>query len=112
MEQYLLKVAETNSPTLLICGGLIGLVYYVIKGQREKTAEKRDLEKKDTDIKLALQEKELENLKSQVQTLSGRWDTLQNILSNINSNLASINERISNLDARIERIERDRDENR
>ena len=109
MEQYLMELAKTNSPTLLICGGLIGLVYFLIKGEREKTAVKRDAEKKDTDIKIALNERDIENLKQQVQILSGRWDTLQDILSKMNENLAAIRERMSNLDDRIERIERERD---
>lgn len=105
MEAYLVEVAKTNSPTLLICGGLIGLVYYLIKAQREKTAAKRDSEKKDTDLQLALQAKDIENLKAQVAMQSSRWETLQDTLGKMNENLAAIRENMSNLDARIDRIE-------
>jgi peptidoglycan hydrolase CwlO-like protein len=105
MEAYLVEVAKTNSPTLLICGGLIGLVYYLIKAQREKTAAKRDSEKKDTDLQLALQAKDIENLKTQVAMQSSRWDTLQDTLGKMNENLAAIRENISNLDQRIDRLE-------
>lgn len=105
MEAYLVEVAKTNSPTLLICGGLIGLVYYLIKAQREKTAAKRDSEKKDTDLQLALQAKDIENLKTQVAMLSSHWETLQDTLGKMNENLAAIRENISNLDARIDRLE-------
>lgn len=105
MEAYLVEVAKTNSPTLLICGGLIGLVYYLIKAQREKTAAKRDSEKKDTDLQLALQAKDIENLKAQVAMQSSRWETLQDTLGKMNENLAAIRENISNLDARIDRLE-------
>ena len=105
MEAYLVEVAKTNSPTLLICGGLIGLVYYLIKAQREKTAAKRDSEKKDTDLQLALQAKDIENLKAQVAMQSSRWDTLQDTLGKMNENLAAIRENILNLDQRIDRLE-------
>ena len=105
MEAYLVEVAKTNSPTLLICGGLIGLVYYMIKAQREKTAAKRDSEKKDTDLQLALQAKDIENLKTQVAMQSSRWETLQDTLAKMNENLAAIRENISNLDQRIDRLE-------
>lgn len=105
MEAYLVEVAKTNSPTLLICGGLIGLVYYLIKAQRDKTAVKRDSEKKDTDLQLALQAKDIENLKAQVAMQSSRWETLQDTLGKMNENLAAIRENISNLDARIDRLE-------
>ena len=109
MEAYLLEVAKTNSPTLMISGGLIGLVYLLIKDQRAKTALKRDAEKKDIDVKIALLEKDNENIKSQLSVLYNRWDTLQPLLSKINENLSAIRENISNLADRVERIERDRD---
>lgn len=111
MEAYLMEIAKTNSPTLMICGGLIGLVYFLIKDQRAKTALKRDAEKKDTDVKIALLEKDNEHLRDQISVLFNRWDTLQPILSKINENLSAIRENISNLTNRIERIERDQDRN-
>ena len=112
MEAYLMEIAKTNSPTLMISGGLIGLVYFLIKDQRAKTALKRDAEKKDTDVKLALLEKDNDNLKDQIKVLFNRWDTLQPILSKINENLSAIRENISNLTDRIERIEREKDRNK
>ena len=87
------------------------MVYFLIKDQRAKTALKRDAEKKDTDVKLALLEKDNDNLKDQIKVLFNRWDTLQPILSKINENLSAIRENISNLTDRIERIERERDRN-
>ena len=88
------------------------MVYFLIKDQRAKTALKRDAEKKDTDVKLALLEKDNDNLKDQIKVLFNRWDTLQPILSKINENLSAIRENISNLTDRIERIEREKDRNK
>lgn len=85
------------------------MVYLLIKDQRAKTALKRNAEKKDTDVKIALLEKDNEHLKDQISVLFNRWDTLQPILSKINENLSAIRENISNLTDRIERIERDQD---
>jgi septal ring factor EnvC (AmiA/AmiB activator) len=112
MEAYLMEIAKsTNSPTLIICGGLIGLVYFLIKDQRAKTAVKRDAEKKDMDVKIALLEKDNDNLKEQISILFNRWDTLQPLLNRINENLSAIRENISSLTSRIERIEREKDRN-
>ena len=83
-------------------------VYYLIKGQREKTATKRDNERQKLEISLALQAKDIENLKSQVNMLTGRWDTLQEILGKINENLSAIRENISNLEKRLDRVEKER----
>ena len=85
------------------------MVYLLIKEQRAKTALKRDAEKKDSDVKIALLEKDNEHLKDQISVLFNRWDTLQPILSKINENLSAIRENILNLTDRIERIERDQD---
>jgi predicted RNase H-like nuclease (RuvC/YqgF family) len=111
MDQILVEAAKTNSPSIIFCSGLVALVYYAIKGQREKTATKRDSDKRDTDVKIALQEKDIENLKSQVNILTSRWDTLQDLLNKINENLASIRENLNNLGSRITRIEESRDFN-
>ena len=83
-------------------------VYYLIKGQREKTATKRDNEKQTLEMAIALQAKDIENLKSQVNMLSGRWDTLQEILGKINENLSAIRENISNFEKRLDRVEREK----
>ena len=83
-------------------------VYYLIKGQREKTATKRDNEKQTLEMAIALQAKDIENLKTQVTMLSGRWDTLQEILGKINENLSAIRENISNLEKRLDRVEKER----
>jgi septal ring factor EnvC (AmiA/AmiB activator) len=83
-------------------------VYYLIKGQREKTATKRDNEKQTLEMALALQAKDIENLKSQVNMLSGRWDTLQEILGKINENLSAIRENISSFEKRLDRVEREK----
>ena len=88
------------------------MVYLLIKDQRAKTAVKRDAEKKDTDVKIALLEKDNDNMKSQLSVLFNRWDTLQPLLSKMNENLSAIRENISNLTNRIERIERDNDRNK
>lgn len=80
-------------------------VYYLIKGQREKTATKRDNEKQTLEMAIALQAKDIENLKTQVNMLSGRWDTLQEILGKINENLSAIRENISNFEKRLDRVE-------
>lgn len=109
MEQILIAAIKTNSPAIIVCAGLVGLVYFVINSQREKTASKRDKDKKDQDVRMALQEKDIETLKFQVQNLSSRWDTLQELLNKINENLAAIREKISNLDKRVERIEQDKE---
>ena len=105
MEQLLLEAAKTNSPTVIICALMVIGLYYLIKGQRDKTAQKRDSDSKDTHLQIALQAKDIENLKSQVVMLSGRWDTLQEILGKINENLSAIRENILNLDKRIDRVE-------
>ena len=109
MDQFLLAAAKTNSPAMLFAAALVLLLYYVIKGQREKTATKRDADKKDQEVRIALQEKDIENLKAQVMILSNRWDTLQNLLSKMNENLAAIRENLSSMNQRIERIERERE---
>lgn len=109
MEPVLLEAIKTNSPVVIICVGLVLLVYYIISVQREKTATKRDTDKKELDVKLALQGKDIEMLKKQVDMLSNRWDTLQELLGKINENLSAIRENISNLDKRIERVENSRD---
>lgn len=83
-------------------------VYYLIKGQREKTATKRDNEKQTLEMAIALQAKDIENLKSQVTMLSGRWDTLQEILGKINENLSAIRENISSFEKRLDRVEREK----
>lgn len=108
MEQFLLEAAKTNSPSVIFCALLIVGVYYLIKGQREKTATKRDNEKQTLEMALALQAKDIENLKTQVNMLSGRWDTLQEILGKINENLSAIRENISNLEKRLDRVEREK----
>lgn len=110
MDQFLLAAAKTNSPAMIFAATLVLLLYYVINGQREKTATRRDADKKDQEVKIALQEKDIENLKAQVNILSNRWDTLQNLLSKMNENLAAIRENLSSMNQRIERIERERDE--
>lgn len=110
MDQFLLAAAKTNSPAMIFAAALVLLLYYVIKGQREKTATRRDADKKDQEVRIALQEKDIENLKAQVNILSNRWDTLQNLLSKMNENLAAIRENLSSMNQRIERIERERDE--
>ena len=92
MEQFLLEAAKTNSPSVIFCALMIVGVYYLIKGQREKTATKRDNEKQTLEMAIALQAKDIENLKTQVTMLSGRWDTLQEILGKINENLSAIRE--------------------
>lgn len=108
MEQFLLEAAKTNSPSVIFCALMIVGVYYLIKGQREKTATKRDNEKQTLEMALALQAKDIENLKTQVTMLSGRWDTLQEILGKINENLSAIRENISNLEKRLDRVEKER----
>lgn len=108
MEQFLLEAAKTNSPSVIFCALMIVGVYYLIKGQREKTATKRDNEKQTLEMAIALQAKDIENLKSQVTMLSGRWDTLQEILGKINENLSAIRENISNLEKRLDRVEKER----
>lgn len=105
MEQFLLEAAKTNSPSVIFCALMIVGVYYLIKGQREKTATKRDNEKQTLEMAIALQAKDIENLKSQVNMLSGRWDTLQEILGKINENLSAIRENISNFEKRLDRVE-------
>jgi len=105
MEQFLLEAAKTNSPSVIFCALMIVGVYYLIKGQREKTATKRDNEKQTLEMALALQAKDIENLKTQVNMLSGRWDTLQEILGKINENLSAIRENISNFEKRLDRVE-------
>jgi septal ring factor EnvC (AmiA/AmiB activator) len=112
MEQFLLEASKTNSVPLIFSASLMVLVYYIIKEQRDKTATKRDSEKKDQDIRLALQEKDIENMKSQISILMTRWNTLNDLLSKINENLSAIRENISSLDSRIKRIEEDEDRNR
>lgn len=107
MEQVLVEAAKTNSPSVIICALMMVGLYYLIKGQREKTATKRDSDKQHLELQLALQAKDIENLKSQVTMLSGRWDTLQEILGKINENLSAIRENILNLDKRIDRVEHD-----
>ena len=107
MENLLIEAAKTNSPTVIICALMIVGVYFIIKGQREKTATKRDGDKKSQDLKIALQEKDIENLKSQVNMLNGRWDTIRDILGKINENLSAILQNISNLEKRMDRVERD-----
>lgn len=109
MDQFLLAAAKTNSPAMIFAAALVLFLYYVIKGQREKTANRRDADKKDQEVRIALQEKDIENLKSQVNVLSNRWDTLQNLLSKMNENLAAIRENLTSMNQRIERIERERD---
>ena len=108
MEQFLLEAATTNSPSVIFCALMIVGVYYLIKGQREKTATKRDNEKQTLEMAIALQAKDIENLKTQVTMLSGRWDTLQEILGKINENLSAIRENISNLEKRLDRVEKER----
>ena len=108
MEQFLLEAAKTNSPSVIFCALMIVGVYYLIKGQREKTATKRDNEKQTLEMAIALQAKDIENLKTQVTMLSGRWDTLQEILGKINENLYAIRENISNLEKRLDRVEKER----
>jgi len=108
MEQFLLEAAKTNSPSVIFCALMIVGVYYLIKGQREKTATKRDNEKQTLEMAIALQAKDIENLKTQVTMLSGRWDTLQEILGKINENLSAIRENISNLEKRLDRVEKER----
>ena len=108
MEQFLLEAAKTNSPSVIFCALMIVGVYYLIKGQREKTATKRDNEKQTLEMAIALQAKDIENLKTQVNMLSGRWDTLQEILGKINENLSAIRENISNLEKRLDRVEKER----
>jgi len=108
MEQFLLEAAKTNSPSVIFCALMIVGVYYLIKGQREKTATKRDNEKQTLEMALALQAKDIENLKSQVNMLSGRWDTLQEILGKINENLSAIRENISSFEKRLDRVEREK----
>lgn len=105
MEQFLLEAAKTNSPSVIFCALMIVGVYYLIKGQREKTATKRDNEKQTLEMAIALQAKDIENLKTQVNMLSGRWDTLQEILGKINENLSAIRENISNFEKRLDRVE-------
>ena len=112
MEQFLLEASKTNSVPLIFSVALMALVYYIIKEQRDKTATKRDSEKKDQDIRLALQEKDIENMKSQISLLMTRWDTINDLLSKINENLSAIRENITSLDSRISRIETDQDSNR
>ena len=107
MENLLIEAAKTNSPTVIICALMIVGVYFIIKGQREKTATKRDGDKKSQDLKIALQEKDIENLKSQVNMLNGRWDTIRDILGKINENLSAILQNISNSEKRMDRVERD-----
>lgn len=108
MEQFLLEAAKTNSPSVIFCALMIVGVYYLIKGQREKTATKRDNEKQTLEMAIALQAKDIENLKSQVNMLSGRWDTLQEILGKINENLSAIRENISSFEKRLDRVEREK----
>lgn len=108
MEQFLLEAAKTNSPSVIFCALMIVGVYYLIKGQREKTATKRDNEKQTLEMAIALQAKDIENLKTKVTMLSGRWDTLQEILGKINENLSAIRENISNLEKRLDRVEKER----
>lgn len=108
MEQFLLEAAKTNSPSVIFCALMIVGVYYLIKGQREKTATKRDNEKQTLEMAIALQAKDIENLKSQVTMLSGRWDTLQEILGKINENLSAIRENISSFEKRLDRVEREK----
>lgn len=115
MEQFLLEAAKTNSPSVIFCALMIVGVYYLIKGQREKTATKRDNEKQTLEMAIALQAKdienqakEIENLKSQINMLSGRWDTLQEILGKINENLSAIRENISSFEKRLDRVEREK----
>ena len=108
MEQFLLEAAKTNSPSVIFCALMIVGVYYLIKGQREKTATKRDNEKQTLEMAIALQTKDIENLKSQVTMLSGRWDTLQEILGKINENLSAIRENISSFEKRLDRVEREK----
>lgn len=108
MEQFLLEAAKTNSPSVIFCALMIVGVYYLINGQREKTATKRDNEKQTLEMAIALQAKDIENLKTQVTMLSGRWDTLQEILGKINENLSAIRENISNLEKRLDRVEKER----
>lgn len=109
MEQIILKGIETNSLGLVISAILTLTLYYVIKNQREKTSVKRDKQNHDVEVKMALQEKDIETLKEQVVQLSGRWDFIQDLLSKINENLSGIREKISNLDDRIDRLERLKD---
>lgn len=108
MEQFLLEAAKTNSPSVIFCALMIVGVYYLIKGQREKTATKRDNEKQTLEMAIALQAKDIENPKSQVTMLSGRWDTLQEILGKINENLSAIRENISSFEKRLDRVEREK----
>lgn len=105
MEQFLLEAAKTNSPSVIFCALMIIVVYYLIKGQREKTATKRDNEKQTLEMAIALQAKDIENLKTQVDMLSGRWDTIQEMLGKINENLSAIRENISSFEKRLDRVE-------
>lgn len=105
MEQLLLEAAKTNSPSIIISVALCAAVYYLIKGQRDKTAAKRDKDKKDLELEIALLKKDVENDKDQINMLRDRWDTIQEILGKINENLSAIRENILNLDKRIERVE-------
>lgn len=110
MDAFLIEAAKTNSPAMILAAILFVGLYYVIKGQREKTATKRDGEKRDLELKIALQDKDIENLKATVKDLGTRWETIQGLLSKINENLASILTTISALEDRIDRIERRADD--
>lgn len=112
MEQLILKGIETNSLGLVISAILTLTLYYVIKNQRDKTSVKRDKQNHELEVKIALQDKDIENLKGQVEQLFGRWDFIQDLLSKINENLSGIREKITNLDERIDRLERLKDRER
>lgn len=105
MDQFLLTAIQTNSPAVIICALMILALYYFIKSQREKTAKTRDEVQKHNDVKMALQDKEIEFLKSQVNILITRWDDIQELLSKINENLSAIREKMGSLDDRIDRLE-------
>ena len=107
----LLAAAKTDSLAMVFSAALVLLLYYVIKEQREKTASKRDADKKEQDVKIALMEKDLENAKSQMHVLFTRWDTLQPLLNKMNENLAAIRENISAMNHRIDMIENDSSRN-
>lgn len=109
MENLLLEAAKTNSPSVIICSLMIIGVYYLIKGQRDKTAVKRDEDKKTQDVRMALQEKDLDNLKSQVNQLNGRWDSIRDLLGKMNENISAILQNMINFEKRMDRLERNND---
>lgn len=109
MENLLLEAAKTNSPSVIICSLMVLGVYYLIKGQRDKTAAKRDEDKKSQDVRMALQEKDVDNLKSQVNQLNGRWDSIRDLLGKMNENISAILQNMINFEKRMDRLERNND---